>query len=112
MTTHAELAVRITGFVDSSQPGFVACEFVDADDQPHTFIDKAPVFTTETLDANSAYPQPGRVRCTELGVRRDARGRELITISTTDPDSVESVNGLSKFVVLGTQVSAVSDRGA
>ena len=84
MTTHAELAVRITGFVDSSQPGFVACEFVDADDQPHTFIDKAPVFTTETLDANSAYPQAwqgplhrvGRsARCPRAGTYYDQHGQ-------------------------------------
>jgi hypothetical protein len=79
----AELAVEIVRFVDDCQPGIVACEFVDSDDRRHTLIGKIPIFSDDSfLDANSKYPQQGTVRCTVLNHGRDARGRELVSIST------------------------------
>src|ERR1039457_4034840 len=69
----------------------------DADGRRHTLIDKAPIFSTELLDAHSKYPQPGTARCTAMRVWHDPLGRELITISTADPFSIESIEGLSEF---------------
>jgi hypothetical protein len=37
----------------------------------------------------------------------DASERDLVRISTTDPDSIETREGLSEFVVLKTQISLV-----
>jgi hypothetical protein len=103
-----ELAVDIVRFVDDCQPGIVACEFVDADDRRHTFIDKVPIFSINAfLDANSTYPQQAAVRCTVLKRWRDTRGRELVSISTAEPDGVESTEDGAEFVVLNTQVSAI-----
>jgi len=101
-----ELAVQVVRFVDDCQPGIVACEFVDADGRRHALIDKAPIFSAEALDANSEYPQPGTARCAVLHRWRDACGRVLVRVSIADPDSIESSEGLSEFVVLLTQVSA------
>jgi hypothetical protein len=39
-------------------------------------------------------------------------GRELASISTADPYSIESSEGLSEFVVLQTQISAPPDDAA
>ena len=50
-----DVAVSIVRFVDDYQPGIVACELIDADGRAHTFIDKAPVFTDELLDASSSF---------------------------------------------------------
>jgi hypothetical protein len=88
-----ELAVQIVRFVDDYQPGIVECEFNDADGHRHTLRDKAPIFTTELLDAYTTYPQPGTARCTALRVWQDSLGRRLITISTADPFSIESRPG-------------------
>ena len=68
----AELAVSIVRFVGDDQPGIVSYEFFDADDRPHTVIDKLPIFTSEYLDANSDYPCPGLVRCRVLDAWRDS----------------------------------------
>lgn len=61
MTTN--LAVNIVRYVDDHQPGWVEVEFVDAQGQRHTFVDKVPGFTSLPLDAHSSYPQPGQVAC-------------------------------------------------
>ncbi len=106
-----DLAVQIVRFVDDYQPGIVACQFVDADGRRHTLIDKAPIFSAETLDADSRYPRPGAARSV-LKRRCDACGRELASISTADPYSIESSEGLSEFVVLQTQISAPPDDAA
>ena len=104
-----DLAVQIVRFVDDYQPGIAACQFVDADGRRHTLIDKAPIFSAETLDADSRYPRPGAARSV-LKRRRDACGRELASISTADPYSIESSEGLSEFVVLQTPDLGTSGR--
>jgi hypothetical protein len=53
------LFVQIVRFVDDRFPGWVACEFNDAASVLHVLIDKVPIFTTEVLDADSSFPQPG-----------------------------------------------------
>jgi hypothetical protein len=103
-----DLMVQIVRFVDDDQPGFVECEFTDADGRPHRVIDKAPIFTTATVAADSIYPQPGAVRCRLLGVSQDRDGRRLFTISTADPFSIETAEGLTEFDVLTSQVSVVN----
>jgi len=104
-----ELAVQIVRLVDDGQPAIVECEFADADGNRHTFIDKIPIF--ELGDAGSAYPRPGAVRCELVKRSRDAQQRDLVTITTADPDSIESIGGLSEFVVLSDQVSASQTEG-
>jgi hypothetical protein len=98
------LAVQIVRFVDAHQPGFVACEFVDAEGRRHALIDKVPIFTSEYLDSSSTYPQAGAVPCVVLDRWRDNRGRDLVRITTARPAIIESTEGLSEFVVLSAQV--------
>ena len=102
-----ELRVEIVRLVDDHFPGFVACEFVDSDDRRHTLIDKAPMFSSDALDATSTYPLRGAVRCTVLRRWTDDQGRELLSISTAEPDAVESTEGLQEFVVSKNQVKRI-----
>ncbi len=101
------LAVQIVRYVDDHQPGWVESQFVDAKGQCHTFRDKVPGFTAEHLGPESAYPQPGQVRCEALSQSQDALERTLIHISTARPDDIESTEGLSEFEVLSEQLSAI-----
>jgi hypothetical protein len=101
------LAVVIVRFVDDCQPGIVAGEFVDAYGHQHIIIEKAPILSVEILDANNNYPRPGYAHCVVLDCWRDASERDLVRISTADPDSIETSGGLSEFVVLKTQISLV-----
>jgi hypothetical protein len=99
-----ELAISIVRFVDGYQPGIVACEFLDANGQSHTLVDKVPIFCTEDLHADSEYPQPAAVRCFILEGWRDTEGRNIVRITTDKPDAVESTDGLTEFVVLESQL--------
>jgi hypothetical protein len=104
-----ELAVQVVRFVSGDpQPGVVACEFVDAEGRRHTLIDKVPICCFEHLDAHSTYPQPGAVRCEVLARWRDDTGRDAVRVTIDLPDHVESSEGVSEFVVLSTQLSAVA----
>jgi hypothetical protein len=105
MTT--EVRVAIVAWVDDAQPGFVACQLIDADGREHQFIDKAPIFTATDLNRDSAYPQPGWIACTVLDRYRDAQGRAVVIIDTTQPDGVESTVGETRFTVLDEQVAAL-----
>jgi len=98
------LAVQIVRFVDDAQPGFVECEFLDADGKLHILFDKVPIFTAENLYANSAYPQPGIADCQLLAQWTDDQGRDLARITTAIPFAIESRDGLSEFVVLSAQL--------
>jgi hypothetical protein len=100
-----ELDVQIVRFVDNEpQPGVAACEFEDAEGRCHTLIDKVRCFSAKPLDATSAYPQAGGVRCEAVARWRDATGRDLVRITVALPDHLESTERLSEFVVLPTQL--------
>jgi hypothetical protein len=99
------LSVQIVRFVDDRFPGWVACEFVDANSLRHVLIDKVPVFTDEPLDAASSYPQPGSAPCEVLARWQDTQGRELVRVTIARPVGMESTEGLSEFVVAGAQLS-------
>ena len=100
-----DLQVQIVRFVLDHQPPIVACEFVDAGGRQHTIIDKVWMFSEETLNAHSQYPQPGLIRCTVLEELRDTQGRELVKIDVANPDQIESAEGLTEFTVVRGQVS-------
>jgi hypothetical protein len=101
------LVVQIVRFVDDHFPGWVASEFVDAEGHLHTFIEKVRIFSVEHMDATTSYPQPGVVRCEILDRSQGPLGQELLHVSTANPDGVESTQGLTDFVVLPSQLSAV-----
>jgi hypothetical protein len=98
------VAVRIVRFVDDAQPGWVACELTDAFDRRHTLVDKAPVFTAKTLDADGPYPEPGVIACEVVERWQDGEGRRLARVTTARPFGVESTEGVTEFVVLSEQV--------
>lgn len=105
-----DLGVQVVRFVADYHPGIVACEFIDADSRRHTLIDKAPIFSSEPLDAQTSYPQPGAVRCAMSSQWIDASGREVVRVNTVDPDCVASAEGCNDFVVLRTQVTPLTGR--
>jgi hypothetical protein len=67
--------------------------------------DKVPIFTVETLNAESKYPTPGVVRCEIVERLQDEKGRELVRICTEKPDGIESTEGLREFTVAASLVT-------
>lgn len=106
-STLPELIVDIVRFVDNNQPGWVECEFTDAEGRRHLIIEKVPGVTSENLDVGSKYPTPGAVRCVVLKRYEDETGRELVCISTASPWSIESTEGLSEFTVPAILITSV-----
>ncbi len=85
-----ELAVQIVRCVDDEhQPGWIECEFADAEGRRHTIVDKIPIFsmdpTLDPLDGNTKYPQPGGVACEILDAWHDPQGRKLDRITVDRP---------------------------
>ena len=57
------------------------------------------------LDSQSTYPQPGGMRCVAISSWRDDNGREMVRVSTVQPDDLDSTEELTEFVVLRDQIS-------
>ena len=98
------IAVTILRYVDNSQPGWVECVFRDAWGRQHVFREKVPVVSTESLDAASAYPQPGIIACEIKKRWQDEKARDLVTISTERPWGCESIDGATGFDVVTEQL--------
>ena len=103
-STPMQLRIAIVRYVDNHFPGFVECELVDAEGRLHSFIEKAPVVSDEWPGPNDSYPMSGEIRCEILEQWRAPDGRDLIRVTTAQPDYVESKDGNTKFVVLSSQV--------
>src|SRR5258708_9263776 len=92
-------SVQIVRFVDGGFPGWVECEFVDAEGSRHIFKDKVPMFTVEVLDAESKYPTLGDISCEVLERYQDGTGRKLRRVTTKHPFYIESTEGYSEVTV-------------
>jgi hypothetical protein len=100
------MRVQIVRFLDGAQPGIVACTFRDAQHEIHTIIDKLPVFTEARLWSDSKYPQPGLARCEVLErIVEGEGGSQVARITVARPDNLESVTGISEFLVLESEIS-------
>jgi hypothetical protein len=100
----SNLIVRILRLVEDGQPPVVQSDFTDAAGQTHTFVDKEPIFTEKDYPVRS-LPQIGFVRCEVLERWKDSRGKDLVRITTSTPDCVESTDGLTEFVVTADSLS-------
>jgi hypothetical protein len=104
------ISANIVRFVDGHQPGWVECEFADAEGRLHVLRDKVPMFTVEILDADSRYPTMGKIPCEVLETFKDATGRELVRVSTEKPCGIDSAEGLAEFIVSPGLITDVSDK--
>jgi hypothetical protein len=104
-----DLEIKIIRFVDDSFPGWVECEFADAEGRRHSIIEKVPVVTTEVLDADSDYPKRGSVGCEILKRYQNEKGQELVCISTRKPWYIETTEGASEFTVPARLIQSVPD---
>jgi hypothetical protein len=98
LTPMPEIKVKITQFVHADQPGFVECQFVDANDRVWLFIEKIPVVTTEKLGFDSEYPRNGAIACEAVSRAMDGIG-EIVIVDTTRPWGVESTDGVTRFEI-------------
>jgi len=103
-STLMQLKVQIVRYVDDHFPGFVECELADASGNIHTFVEKGPVVSDKWPGPDDSYPMSGVIRCEILEQWRCPDGRDLLRVTTEQPDYVESKDGVADFVVLSSQV--------
>lgn len=98
------LKIQIVRYLDNRFPGWVECEFLDAEQHRHTLVERIRVVFTQWFGPGSGYPQVGGVACEILSQWQDNGGRDLVRITTDIPCNVESTEGVSDFVVMSSQV--------
>lgn len=104
MTAIVSVKASVVRYVDDDQPGFVECILVDAAGVEHAFVEKVTVVTLENLGLDSEYPRPVEFDCEIVEEWMDEGGQALVRVSTELPWHLESVAGVSVFVVRADQV--------
>jgi hypothetical protein len=99
------IKVQIAKYIgDDPQPGIVECRLFDVYGKEWIFQDKTAIFSSDILNANSNYPQPGVIACEITKRWQGADGREIISIDTAIPWAVEAITGETVFDVLREQL--------
>lgn len=98
------IKIKITKFISDDQPGFVECMFYDALNKKHIVQEKIPVITEKYLDVNSNYPQDGVIACEIVNESGVLNGIKIVTVDTSRPWGVETIDGLSQFDILEEQL--------
>jgi hypothetical protein len=99
-----QLRVQIVRYLEHYFPGIVECKLVDARGRCHTFAEKGPVVSDQWPGPDDSYPMAGLIRCEILEAWRDPDGRDLLRVTTEQPDYVETKEGVTEFVVELSQV--------
>lgn len=95
------LRVSSVELVEDGQPPIVRCFVLDAGGVRHEFVDKLPIVSkAATLPAHDAA-----IACAVVAVARDAVGRRLVTVDTSCPWGLETVQGLTTLSVLEQQLA-------
>lgn len=103
------LKVKVVRYVYDAFPGWVQCEFLDAQNRRHAIIEKVPVVGGDYVGPETVYPKDGEVRCEILESWHDAEGNELMRVTTERLDAVETTEGLLQFVVFSSQVVSAEE---
>lgn len=75
---------------DGPQPGLVEAQLVDAEGRRWSFIDKASVFSADTILASSTFPVAAAIRCEIVDTEATPDDGIVVVITTERPDSVDS----------------------
>ncbi|MFH0895516.1 MAG: hypothetical protein V2A54_13850 [Bacteroidota bacterium] len=101
------IKIKITSFVSDDQPGFVECKLIDAWNKEHTFREKVPVVTEQSLDANTEYPKDGVIACLVSREWKDKDGRLIFTVNTVEPWDITTNEGLTDFDLTQDQLTEI-----
>ncbi len=100
-----EIEMTINKVVDDSGfPYIVECSLIDAWNKKHIFIEKTPIVSRLISISENDLPQAGIIRCELIEKYQDEDGRSIATVSTMEPDAVETIDGIQQFDLLEIQV--------
>jgi 3-dehydroquinate dehydratase len=98
------LKIKIVKYVDDSQPGWVKCVFEDVQERQWSFVEKAPIVTSQQIGHGDNYPLDGEVECSLISEFTDSNNNKIVTIDLSSPLGIEAENGQSKFNVFESQI--------
>jgi hypothetical protein len=104
------VSVQITRYVDDHFPGFVECVLVDVLRATHTFVEKVPVVSTESLSEASTYPCNGEIECEICREWQDAEGHAFSTVRIESRWGVESSSSERDITVSSSQLRHTKPR--
>ncbi len=94
------LLVTIIEYVDDGYPGWVRAVFNDIDGREWFIVDKVVFFDSyNSLDKNSAYPQPGQIECLVVEECQDAENRKISRIDIGTHNGMNAEDGTTEFDV-------------
>jgi uncharacterized protein YodC (DUF2158 family) len=103
------LSVQITRYIsDDPQPGVVECRLFDAYGNEWIFLEKTAIVSSLDLTADADYPQPGVIACEIIEQWQDVNGKEIASVNTERPWRIETLDGVSRFDVLRSQIIEVN----
>lgn len=98
------IKIKIIKITSDHQPGYVECTFYDAFNKKHIVQEKLPIVTEKHLDAESNYPQDGIIAGEIIKESRNLKGDNIVTIDTSRPWGIDTIEGQSQFDVLEKQI--------
>jgi hypothetical protein len=98
--------VEILRIADTHQPSFVACVVRDTSGREWVLWDKAPIFSKDSLDEHSIYPQPGQAACEIVREWTDEQGRRRCLVDLEHPCDISTRDGEHQFEVFIDQIVA------
>jgi hypothetical protein len=98
------VSVQITRYVDNHFPGFVECVLIDALGASHTFVEKVPYVSAESLSAASTYPRNGEIECDVCREWKDTAGHSFSIVRIESPWGIESTSGETEITVPSSQL--------
>jgi hypothetical protein len=101
---HPTVSIQITRYVDNHFPGFVECVLVDVLGVPHTFVEKVPYVSAESLSAASTYPCNGEIECEVCREWQDTTGHAFSIVRIESPWGLESTGGNIEITVYSSQL--------
>ena len=99
-------AKAVRWVADGPQPGLVEVSMTDAHGTEWRFVDKPPIFATETLTPQTPYPVDVTIACEVVGRTTDSDEQELLVVSTLMPWGLKTIEGVNEFEVSRTQLTA------
>jgi hypothetical protein len=98
------VSVQITRYVDNHFPGFVEFVLVDVLGVAHTFVEKVPYVSAESLSAASTYPCNGEIECEVCREWKDKAGHAFSILRIDSPWGLGSTSGETEITVSSSQL--------
>lgn len=91
------IIAEISRIIDTDFPIWVECCFLDAWGAEHIIHEKLPLVIAKADISDANLPCACVIACETIREWKDSSGRNLVTVTTTNPWDIETLHGLHEF---------------